>query len=38
MKVFTLGEEQIVRRLGRLSERDARAVQAALGQVFGIAR
>lgn len=37
MKVFTLAEEQIVKRLGTLSLRDAQAVAASLRQVFGLA-
>jgi mRNA interferase MazF len=37
MKVFTLAEEQILRRLGRLSSRDADAVAASLRQVFALA-
>ena len=37
MKVFTLAQEQIVKRLGRLSTHDAHAVAASLRQVFGLA-
>jgi len=36
-KVFTLDEGQIVRGIGRLSERDAHSVRVALGLVFGLA-
>lgn len=36
MKVFTLAEEQIVKRLGTLSPRDAQAVATSLRQVFGL--
>ena len=33
-KIFTLDHALIIRRLGRLTERDANAVRDALGHVF----
>ena len=36
MKVFTLDESQILRRLGRLSERDGMQMENALCGVFGL--
>ena len=36
-KVFTLDENQIVRRIGRLSPRDGHAVEVSLRKVFGLA-
>lgn len=37
MKVFTLSEDQILRRIGQLAPQDARSVEAALRNVFGLA-
>ena len=36
LKVFTLDEEQVLRRLGRLSGSDVSALQNALKTVFGL--